>query len=279
MQLKLNEVHSVKLTSMNYLYLILFIGITLALHLNSVSRTAAVFVVPVFILMARKLPASRDILTFFSLFTIGVFTALTIKEGLDSTWNHWLLSREYYIIATRLTLLVYIIPFLLYWRISKKAPRYLAKGSFTNTIYTPFIWKGIKDPIWRALLIAGSVNIVVFAFFIDLPSSSSGALKVLSISFLFAIVNASLEEVFWRGLLLSYFVDALGEKSGLILSSFGFGLYHLSMGLNIWFCAGFIVGGFLLGGLAIRAKGILPSFVLHFLINLLMVMAGAIFHF
>lgn len=279
MQLKLNEVHSVKFTSMNYIYLVLFIGITLALHLGPVTRTAAVFLVPILILLGRKVSSSRDIITFFSLFIIGVFAALTIKDVLDSSWDHWLLSREYYIIATRFTLLVYIIPFLLYWRVSTNAPRYLAKGSFTNTIYTPFIWKGIKDPIWRALLIAGSVNIIIFAFFIDLPSNSADALKVLSISFLFAIVNASLEEVFWRGLLLSYFVDALGEKSGLILSSFGFGLYHLSMGLNIWFCIGFIVGGFLLGGLAIRAKGILPSFVLHFLINLLMVMAGAIFHF
>ncbi|TQR46397.1 CPBP family intramembrane glutamic endopeptidase [Paenibacillus popilliae] len=277
MELKITEVQTSKVTFIDLIHLTLFVVITFALHFNSMTRSVVIFLIPFLIIWGRKLKTSNKMITLFVLFIIGGYASLTLKEFLDTRTNQWFFNNDYYIIMSRFTLLIYITPFLFFWWISKKVPRYLKIGSFINTIYTPFIWKGIKDPIWRALSVACVINLVFFSFFIDIPSNSLDILKLLYISILFAIINASLEEILWRGLLLSYFVDAIGERKGLLLTSFGFGLYHLSMGFSIWISLCFVLAGLFFGGLAIRSKGIFPAFILHFLINILMVMSGIIF--
>ncbi len=140
----------------------------------------------------------------------------------------------------------------------------------------PLIWKGVKDPIWRFLLIASCVVIFSFSFVIDYSPENLDSL--LWFGLLFALINSVLEEILWRGLILSRFVDVLGEKLGLIIVSIGFGMYHYSIGFPWSVCALFSIFGMLLGGITIRSKGLLPVMILHFIMNMLFVFSGLIFN-
>ncbi len=94
---------------------------------------------------------------------------------------------------------------------------------------------------------------------------------------LFALINSVLEEILWRGFILGRVVDYLGEKQALIVTSFTFGFYHLSLGFSIWICLAFAIGGFYMGGCAIKSKGIGASIIMHIFVNIVFVSLGMIF--
>ncbi|MNN10595.1 CAAX amino terminal protease self- immunity [compost metagenome] len=160
-------------------------------------------------------------------------------------------------------------------KLSRPQTNYLSVGSFKNTIYTPLIWRGIKDPIWRFLLIAIVVMSISFTFVIDFHRDDF--YRLLLYGCLFALVNSILEELLWRGLILPRFVDHAGEQMGLIVTSLGFGFYHYSLGFPWAICAVFSLCGLLMGGVAIRSKGLVPVMILHFFMNVLFALSGIIF--
>ncbi|WP_052020006.1 CPBP family intramembrane glutamic endopeptidase [Paenibacillus pini] len=137
------------------------------------------------------------------------------------------------------------------------------------------IWKGIKDPIWRFLLIVAVVVAISFSFVINFGREDLYTLLIYGL--IFALVNSILEEILWRGLILPRFVDYAGEKLGLIASSIGFGCYHYSIGFPWIVCALFSFFGMLMGGVAIRSKGLLPVILMHFVMNIAFALSGMIF--
>ncbi|WP_337912947.1 type II CAAX endopeptidase family protein [Paenibacillus arenosi] len=184
-------------------------------------------------------------------------------------------SSEAEIVLSRLSLLGFIIPYFLLWKWYKPHTNYLFIGNFSNTIRTPFIWRGIQDPIWRFLLIATTIILISFSFIIDYGQEEF--YRILLFGCLFALVNAVLEEIVWRGLILPRFVDFAGEKLGLVIASVGFGFYHYSIGFPWAICALFSLFGMLMGGVAIRSQGLLPVTILHFIMNVCFAMIGVIF--
>lgn len=183
--------------------------------------------------------------------------------------------RELKVVLSRLSLLGFLLPFFLWLVMDKPKVNYLVRGKFTNIIHTPLIWRGIKDPIWRFLLIAITVMTVSFLPVIDF--SRENLLQLLGYGLMFAIINSILEELLWRGALLSRLVNTCGEVVGLIISSIGFGLYHYSLGFSWIICMLFSICGMLLGGVAIRSAGLVPVIVLHAWMNMLFVLSGLIF--
>ncbi|MVO99032.1 CPBP family intramembrane glutamic endopeptidase [Paenibacillus lutrae] len=179
------------------------------------------------------------------------------------------------IALSRLGLIGYVIPLSLLYICVKPDNSYLAAGRFGNIIYFPLVWRGIKDPVWRSLLISSAVVTVSFLFVIDFGQDR--LLQILGYSVLFAGINAALEEVVWRGYLLSRLVDLMGELKGVLVCSAAFGFYHYSIGFPWAICILFGVLGIWLSGLAIRAQGLLPVFLLHFVMNILFGLSGMIF--
>jgi membrane protease YdiL (CAAX protease family) len=137
----------------------------------------------------------------------------------------------------------------------------------------PFIWYGFSDFVWRFILVFCSLCLAVVVFFF----SKSVSISIVLFGILFALVNSVLEEILWRGLILGRVVDYLGEKQALIATSIAFGLYHLSLGFSLWICLAFAIGGFYMGGCAVKSKGIGASIIMHIFVNMVFVSSGIIF--
>lgn len=101
----------------------------------------------------------------------------------------------------------------------------------------------------------------------------SGDLPPGSPSLLFSIAGA-LEEVAFRGIVLTVFLNKYSEHKSIVFSSLGFGLMHLLnltndvdfiwvMGQATW---AFIIGLFY-GYVFVRTRSLLPSMIVHYLGN------------
>lgn len=177
------------------------------------------------------------------------------------------------IILNRLSLVGYIIPFAV-WAYIQPCSNYLKLGNMSETLKAPMIWWGKNEYVWRFVLIAcifWAIPAVIFSFM-------HGAIfEFMPYTLLFAIINPILEGIIWRGFILGRVVNYAGEKQGLIIVSIAFGLYHLSLGFSIWMCLLFAIGGFYMGGIAIKSKGFLAATILHFFVNLALISFGIIF--
>ncbi|MEC0205672.1 CPBP family intramembrane metalloprotease [Paenibacillus lautus] len=179
------------------------------------------------------------------------------------------------IILSRLSLILFVLPFALAAALTKEKPLYLATGSWGKTIYFPWIFKGpVKDPIWRFMLIFLVVVCAIFSFFMDWGQPQFPVLIGYALSF--ALINAVLEELLWRGYILSHFVSRFGELKGLVIAGITFGLYHYHLGFSWPVCLLFSIFGIMMGGVAIRSKGLVPVMVMHFIMNVLFVLSGMI---
>lgn len=176
------------------------------------------------------------------------------------------------LIINRLGLIGYIIFFLFFCH-KEKISNYIKVGKLKNIIHFPFIWKGIKEPIWRFTFIfsIACISITIVLFF------RLYTFYLLPIGIVFSLLNTLLEEILWRGLILPSVLTFSTKKQALILTALSFGLYHISLGFPLWACMLFAIGGFYMAGLALQEEGILASCIMHFVVNLLFVAANLIF--
>ncbi|MDR1867803.1 MAG: CPBP family intramembrane metalloprotease [Treponema sp.] len=99
----------------------------------------------------------------------------------------------------------------------------------------------------------------------------------LGVGLIFSIINAILEELIWRGFLLSRLTDLYSKEISLFTMSLSFCLYHYSLGFSITTCLLFSLGGVYFGGVTLRSKGLLPAIIMHISMNTLFVAVGIIF--
>lgn len=181
---------------------------------------------------------------------------------------------ELSVIVSRLGLIGYILFFGVWQFLAKPKVNLLQFGEPTPTIQFPFIWKGKREPIWRFILI---FCLICTSVFVGALFKRPIALVVLLYGLLFSVLNALLEEVIWRGFITSRAMDVVGEQQALVLTAVSFGIYHLSLGFAPWVCAIFAIGGFYMGGAAIKSKGLLAPFIMHVFVNMIFVAFGLIF--
>lgn len=91
---------------------------------------------------------------------------------------------------------------------------------------------------------------------------------------LFALINATLEEVIWRGVMLSSLKRNVSTFYAVLLTSVGFGLLHLSIGIPLIMSILFSFGGLFYAIVVLKSKSLYPSIVFHMVINLGMVFNG-----
>ncbi|AJS61542.1 hypothetical protein UB51_13575 [Paenibacillus sp. IHBB 10380] len=217
----------------------------------------------------------RNIVHMSVIYIIGYWTAVYLDSTMTTLLTYANLTQELVIAISRLSLIGFLLPFMLWDKFRPAQTRYFAYGSFTGPIHFPFIWVGLKDRMWRFLLVG--VIVMISSFIPVIQWGREDFLSLLLYGLVFAFINAILEEFLWRGYVLSRFVDGLGEKQGLIIGSIMFGIYHYSLGFSWSICALFALLGMMLGGIAIRSQGLLPVIILHFIMNVLFVLSGLIF--
>ncbi|MBU8878589.1 CPBP family intramembrane metalloprotease [Bacillus sp. FJAT-29790] len=161
-------------------------------------------------------------------------------------------------------------------KFSENINDYWNRPNWQAQIGFPFVWGGFHFVSVKVfLLVAIFVNLVSFIPFISFAKLSL-APPFLFFVFLFSIVNGFLEELLWRGILLTRMVDLAGEKPALFFSSIAFGLSHLAFGYSWAVCLGFAVGGFFYAGITIRSGSILPAIIWHIVFNIFMILSGLI---
>lgn len=178
------------------------------------------------------------------------------------------------VILGRFGLLGYLACFLLWERVAPRGICYLRLGTVKAEIRFPFIWRGKKEPVWRFVLIFCAICGAVIVL-LAVRGNITG--KAFLLGLLFTVVNATLEELLWRGLILPRIVVCMGEKQALLITALAFGLYHISLGFPLWACFVFAIGGFYMGGSTIVSKGLLASWVMHSMVNMIFVCAGILF--
>lgn len=153
---------------------------------------------------------------------------------------------------------------------------YRFKSDWNAKIYFPFVWSGFHSLSIKAfLLVAVSINLVVFSPFI-FKANISLNLSFLNFLILFSLINAVLEEILWRGILLTRMVELAGEKAAVLFSGIAFGLSHLAFGYSWLICLGFAFGGFFYAAIVVRSGSIIPAIIWHVVFNILMILSGVI---
>ena len=213
-------------------------------------------------------------LKLFVAFTVGFMLWKFVLLGLELIIQRYEIDTLWIITLSRFALLGYLLPFIvwLYFEPQKIYP--FRFGDTKARIQMPFVWYGIRDNVVRVSIVFSSLCLVFAAVFFYTNRIS---VNVLFVGFTFAVVNSVLEEILWRGLILSRTIQLCGEKYGLTMMSLTFGLYHYPLGFSLPICLFFSLGGIYFGGIAIRSKGLLLGMVMHISMNVLFVTLGIIF--
>ena len=90
----------------------------------------------------------------------------------------------------------------------------------------------------------------------------------------FSTINALLEEVLWRGILLSKLIRVTNQPIGIIVSSIAFGVNTTMYGYSLIICFSYVCIGLFLGILTVKSKSIFPSMVAHCIITTLLLING-----
>lgn len=114
---------------------------------------------------------------------------------------------------------------------------------------------------------------------------ANGKINYIFISMYIVIVNAFLEETFFRGFLYIKLSDVISEKYANIFSSILFSIYHIGMvnSLSKWVCIVCIIGLFIIGYifnvLNRKKKNIYTSYIVHASSNMAINIIGLIYLF
>jgi uncharacterized protein len=112
--------------------------------------------------------------------------------------------------------------------------------------------------------------------FIPLFINQEGAFfkSILIFAILFAVINATLEEIIWRGILLSSLKRKFSTLYAVTITSIGFGLLHISIGIPVLISLCFSLGGLFYALVVLKTNSIYPAILFHIIINLGMVFNG-----
>ena len=214
------------------------------------------------------------------IYLIGYTISHFLREWINTVCYSLGVPNEVRIIISRFSVIAYVVPFLMINVRSMFSSEVLRVGNFRASISFPLIWRGKEDPVWRFLGIFAVVMMIGTSYFIysyvsDLDTNEFRLL--LYYGLIFSLVNSILEEWVWRGVILSQYVKWSGNVYGLMVTSLLFGMSHYDLGFSIWVCIAFSIGGFFMGGVAIRSKGIVAPILMHIYMNIIFTMTGMIF--
>lgn len=245
------------------LALLFFSGI-IVLSLKMWIFVSALFIVLLFIYIVNE--QHRFLSGIFITFLLS-FLAFQLMAGFAEKVP---LSEEWQVLIKRSSLLliaVSLISFLLLH--NKQVAFFQHKLNCNQPLHFPF--HSIKAGYF--LLIAFIINIAIFIPIIA-QQQWNDIQSILLFAFAFSLINASLEELIWRGLLLSALKKQTSQLYAVAVTSLGFGLQHLSIGFPLSTSLLFSFGGLFYAIVVLKTHSIYPAIFLHFVINMGMVLSG-----
>jgi uncharacterized protein len=224
----------------------------------------------VFLLFIYALiPKYRSTVSLFMFFLLGIFVFQIVTDY----FYDWDIPNKMKIIINRSSLLFIIGGLLLSFLLSKQEVIFFSElPDWQKHIVLPF--HTIKLQYFLFIGLMGSTTIFIPLLFIE---DLSYIKSIVIYGLLFSIINALLEELLWRGLMLSSLKRNVSILYAVLITSIGFGLLHISIGIPVIMSLVFSLGGLFYSFVVIKTESIYPAIVFHFIINLGMVSNGWIF--
>ncbi|WP_377890220.1 CPBP family intramembrane glutamic endopeptidase [Alkalihalobacillus sp. R86527] len=207
--------------------------------------------------------------TTVSLFLFFLLGLMMFQIG-SNYINAWGLSVEMNILINRSFLIFIILGTVVSLILSKQKRSVFASfPNWSKKVTLPF--HTIPLPYFLLIGLVGSSTILIPLF---VQQEMSYIKSMFLFGILFAIINATLEEVIWRGFLLSGLKSNVSTRYAVLITSIGFGLLHLSIGIPMLLSLLFSFGGLFYAIVVLKTNSIYPAIFFHIIINLGMVFNG-----
>ncbi|WP_346235054.1 CPBP family intramembrane glutamic endopeptidase [Lysinibacillus telephonicus] len=209
-------------------------------------------------------------------FITSIFIAFLISFLIYQLTNIFIdnfeISRELRILVNRGLLIIIIIGLSIVIILHKKKISFFSnKANWNSSISLPFHSIKLSYFMLIGVIITGLVFTPIML------DQEPGYIKsILVFALLFSIINATLEELIWRGLLLTSLIEYISATNAIIITSIGFGLLHLVVGIPLLISLLFSIGGLFYGFIVIKTNSIYPAIIFHFVMNVGMVFSGLI---
>lgn len=207
---------------------------------------------------------NRSVASLYLFFLIG-FLIFQWATGWINGWN---ISKETNILLNR-SFLIFILFTLAVsqWMSKEKIRFYMRFPDWSKRISMPS--HTIPLPLFLMIGLAGSSTI-----FIPLIWSEGSSESLFLFAIGFTILNATLEELIWRGVMLSSLIRNTSVIYAVTVTSLGFGLLHLSIGIPLLLSLLFSFGGLFYSIVVLKTDSIYPSIAFHMVMNMGMVLNG-----
>jgi uncharacterized protein len=225
-------------------------------------------IVPLLLLIHWKQEETR--------YAASIFMAFLVSFGLFQLADLWFdsieMNRELRVILNRGALLIVAGGLVMAHSLMRhKVSLFVRKPDWRNPIVLP----GHSMNMYYFWLIGIIVNIAIYTPFI-MQKDIDAITDLLLFCILFSVINAVLEEVIWRGILLSGMLRHTSAFYAITVTSVGFGLLHLAIGISLGLSLLFSLAGVVYGVITWKTGSIYPAILFHFVVNVGMVLSGFI---
>lgn len=209
---------------------------------------------------------NRSVASLFLFFLIGFLIFQCAADWI----NGWDISKETNALLNR-SFLIFILVTLAVsqWIAKKKVLLYMRFPDWSKCISMPS--HTISMPLFLLIGLAGSSTIFIPLIWSE-GTSEVKSLILFAIGF--TILNAILEELIWRGVMLSSLIRNTSVIYAVTVTSIGFGLLHLSIGIPLLLSLLFSFGGLFYSIVVLKTDSIYPSIAFHMVMNMGMVLNG-----
>jgi len=208
----------------------------------------------------------------FSLFSAG----LAFYQCTVSYFRLSGISNSHFILLHRISLLLILIPLVVFVSSTNHRQSFFSMlrrfPNFKERIVLPRHTLSMRMFLFLGML--GSCC-VFFPLFFNPRFELTPHLILFSLCF--SLMNATIEEVLYRGVLLSFLTDTVSSRYATVVSSLIFGLLHLTIDIPLVFTVLFTMSGLYYALVVIKSNSIYPVICFHFVINIGMVWNGWIF--
>ncbi|MEH7246060.1 CPBP family intramembrane glutamic endopeptidase [Neobacillus niacini] len=168
--------------------------------------------------------------------------------------------------------LLFIIPILLICyvirKFNKKISLFLKKTELIKRIQLPFA----VNTIYLSIIIIGIISVLLLLMLITMDVRMDVS-HILSL-FLFALIHALLQEVIWRGILLTQMIKITNETYAILFTSIAFAFNTTIFGFSVALILLYLVLGILFGFLTTKYKSVLPAILAHTFVLILFFFMG-----
>ena len=130
-----------------------------------------------------------------------------------------------------------------------------------------------KLSIYRFLMAAIFITTIIYLPFIILEAPNIQMQWFFWI-LIYAALSSIMEEVLWRGLIMTAMKNLTNESFAIFFSSAAYGFSYLMFGYSLSICLLIILFGCYWGFITFRSGSIVPALIWHFVFQVLMVLSG-----